>query len=47
MKVLSTSGDTVLTSVDAIEALVPWRCMMSPVIRWEKKFIGRWRIFHI
>ncbi len=27
-------------------ALVPMRCMMSPLMRCEKKSIGMWRIFH-
>ena len=47
MIVLSTSGVSVLTSVEAMVALVPWRCSRSPAMRWEKNSIGILRTFHM
>ena len=47
MIVFSASGATVCTSVLAMEAFVPWRCIISPVMRWEKKSMGSRRIFHM
>ena len=47
MTVFMASGATVVTSVPAMVALVPWRCRMSPVMRWEKNSIGSRSTFHM
>ena len=41
------SNSKVFTSVAAMEALVPCRCMMSPAMRWVKNSTGMRRIFHM
>ena len=47
MIVFSSSGAKVFTNVPAMDALVPWRCRISPDMRWEKKAIGIRSTFHI
>ena len=47
ISVLSSSGVSVLTSVEAMEAFVPWRCRISPARRWEKNSVGMRRTFHM
>ena len=47
MIVLSSSGVSVFTRVEAMLALVDWRWRISPAMRWEKNSIGMRRIFHM